>query len=117
MALKTPSSNAPTKTYADHLQAAPATAQTTVESKSGKNDWVVKAQDAGTLVEGLYHSNGMKVTVEGSHTVPLAPYESARIGVSVTVPCSPENMNDAYNWALGWIGVRIMSEVNKAKGL
>lgn len=107
----------PKSAYDQHLKAAPATAFTTVEKKSAKVDWQTSDSVAETVVPGLYHSNGMKITVEGSHTVPLAPYESARIGVSITVPCSPENLNDAYDWALGWVGERITTEIKKAKGL
>ena len=106
----------PPATYADHLESHPAQAVISVEKKSGGVKWAGKPTESEVVVPGLYSSNGMRVTVEGSHTVNMGNYESAKIGVSLTVPCSPDSLNEAYDFAMAWCGERIQSEVKSAKG-
>ena len=103
-------------TYADHLESHPVQVLVSVEKKAGKDGWAGKPTETEVVVPGLYSSNGMRVTVEGSHTVNMGNYESAKIGVSLTVPCSPDSLNDAYDFALAWCGARIQAEVASAKG-
>ena len=117
MALKMPGSLPVKNQYADHMQAKPVQATTTVTQKSGAAPEVVKKDQQETLVPGVFDSNGMSISVAGSRTINLGNYESARIEVGVTVPCSPQTMNEAYNFALEWAGERLQKEVNSAKGM
>jgi uncharacterized protein GlcG (DUF336 family) len=99
-----------------HLGVAPAKAEILVESKVAKGEYKQQSQESETLVPGLFHTNGMKITVEGGTTINLGNYESAKIGVSVTIPCSPDTMNEAYDYGLAWVGERISKETKNAKG-
>ena len=107
------------QSYAEHLGAptlAKPTAVVSVEKKTAGVEWSAPPTEAENPA-GAFPTNGMKVTIEGSHTVNLGNYESARIGVSLTIPCSPENLEEAYSWGLDWCGKRIQKEVNSAKGI
>lgn len=120
MALKV-SGDEPQKTgnggYAQHLAAADATAVVKTEIKSGGLKVSEKGGDSEVVAPGLFHSNGMSLEVNCSQTVNLGDFNSAKISVGLRVPCSPDNLNDAYAWALGWCGQRVMSEVASAKGM
>lgn len=87
-----------------------------------KNEPTPHAMNIGgeTKVEhpGLFSAvTGMTVTVEGGRTINLGNYESARIGVSITVPCDPHELGTAYDWASDWVSERINDAVNDAKGI
>ena len=100
-------------TYAKHLGSKPIQAIVSTEVKKALST----PGETEVLVPGLFDTNGMLVTIEGSHTINLGDFNSARIGVSLTIPCSPQTLQDAYDWGLQWCSDRITKEVNKAKGL
>ncbi len=52
-----------------------------------------------------------KVSVGMGLTLNLGNYESARIDVSLVVPCYREESNDAYNYARKWVEDRLAVEV------
>lgn len=118
MALKTPAGvAAPAKNeFEQHLESTPAVGHVSVEKKAAGVKWGGVPNETETVVPGQFDSNGMKVTVEGSHTVNLGNFESAKIVVGVTVPCNPDTLNEAYDFALGWCSERIQAEVKNAKG-
>lgn len=47
------------------------------------------------------------VGVEGSFTKNMGNYESARIGVSLSVPCPHEEIDAVYDMAEAWVNDRI----------
>lgn len=55
------------------------------------------------------------LAVAGKMTINLGNYESAQIMVSLTVPCTKETLEDAYNFASDWVSDKIENAVNKAK--
>lgn len=55
------------------------------------------------------------VRVSLGMTVNLGNYESARIDVSLTVPCYKEEVEDAFEYAREWVEARTLKEVNAAK--
>jgi hypothetical protein len=114
MALKAPGIK-PTN-YDQHLTAKPVQATVSVETKEAKSPWKGPLNETTTVIPGLFDSNGMLLHVEGSRTVNLGDFNSARITVGLTVPCGPENLPEAYDWALGWCSKRINDEVNGSKG-
>lgn len=51
-----------------------------------------------------------KVVVDYGLTLNLGNYESARIGVAVTIPCYKEEIEKAYKVATDWAESKIMEE-------
>lgn len=49
-------------------------------------------------------------------TINLGNYESARLDVSVEVPCYKEQVDDAYQQAKDWVEERVQQEVAEIKG-
>lgn len=65
---------------------------------------------------GLFTTNGMSLTVEGGRTINLGNFESARIGVTLTLPCEPANLSEAYDWATEWVSGKVDEAIKQAKG-
>lgn len=57
-----------------------------------------------------FQTEPARVAVDYGLTINLGNYESARIGVSITVPCYLEEANDAYTFAVDWVSERISKE-------
>jgi hypothetical protein len=57
-----------------------------------------------------YVTEPARVTVEYGMTLSLGNYESARLGVAVSIPCYFEEMDTAYKFASKWAEERINSE-------
>lgn len=57
-----------------------------------------------------------RVTVEGSQTVNLGNYNSARVGVSVEWPCNIDQLDAAYEKASDWVSNKIMEAVKELPG-
>jgi gamma-glutamyltranspeptidase len=57
----------------------------------------------------------MAITVEGGRVMNLGNYETARIGVSITVPCSTATLDEAYNFGTTWVSEKIEEAVKAAK--
>lgn len=51
-----------------------------------------------------------KVMVDYALTINLGNFESAKIGVSVTVPCYVEEVDKAYEFAQAWAEERLTKE-------
>jgi hypothetical protein len=56
------------------------------------------------------------VSVDYALTLNLGNYESAKLSVSVTVPCYKEEIDAAYEFASTWAEERIKQERNKVTG-
>lgn len=119
MALKGMNLGKPTGTdYSKHLEAKPIISTTTV-SKSYKKEEVPGAGQSESKTEhpGVY-TNGASLYVEGSRTINLGNYESARITVGINIPllqASPEELNIAYEWGSTWVSSHIEEAVSEAK--
>lgn len=55
-------------------------------------------------------TNPAEVAVDYALTVNLGNYESAKIGVSVRVPCYVEELDTAYEFAQAWAEERLARE-------
>lgn len=116
MALKIHPSITPPTTgvdYGAHLGSAvskPITSMTSFEKKNVASG----ITQSETLHPGVI-TDGHSITVEASQTLNLGNYESARMGVSLTVPCDKTTLNDAYDWATSWVSTRIEQAVKDAK--
>ncbi len=52
-----------------------------------------------------------KVSVGAGMTLNLGNYESARIEISLAVPCYREEADEAYRYAFAWVEKRLQTEV------
>ena len=57
-----------------------------------------------------FETEPAKVTVDYALTINLGNFESAKIGVSVTVPCYAEELSQAYEFAQAWAEERLTRE-------
>ena len=55
------------------------------------------------------------VSVEMGMTLNLGNYESARVTVSVSVPCYKEEVDDAHAYARSWVESRVVKESKKIR--
>lgn len=56
-----------------------------------------------------------KISVQGSQTVNLGNYESVKVGVVLTVPCTKNDMETTYQFACDWVSEKIAEAVKQAK--
>lgn len=63
-----------------------------------------------------FETEPAKVRVGFGLTINLGNYESARLDVSVEVPCYKEQVDDAYTAAKDWVEQRVQQEVAEIKG-
>lgn len=59
---------------------------------------------------GLVPANPANVMVEYGLTLNLGNYESARLAVSVTVPCAVEEIDATHAAASQWVESKVMQE-------
>lgn len=100
--------------YGQHLGSVtykPITASTSFEKKGSP---AVDAKSE-TIHPGVA-TKGMSIAVEGGRTINLGNYESARIGITITVPCEMDTLTEAYDFATQWISEKIEEAVKAAKG-
>jgi hypothetical protein len=111
--------NLPTHHYgkatAPPAQAKPITGMTSTEKTVGGVPLPSGIEESETVHPGVL-TDGMAITVEGGRTINLGNYESARIGVSVTVPCDKDTLNDAYEFATEWVSGKIVEAITAVKG-
>jgi hypothetical protein len=104
----------PVSPYAKHLVAQPVTGLVTT-SKAVKGQEIASSMsESKTLNPGVF-SSGMSITVEGGRVMNLGNYETARVGVHITVPCEKETLEDAYTYATEWVSGKIEEAVKAAK--
>lgn len=68
-----------------------------------------------TIQVTKFETEPAKVHVGFGLTINLGNYESARLDVSVEVPCYKEQVDDAYQAAKGWVEQRIHQEIEEIK--
>jgi hypothetical protein len=116
--LKQPSEAKPANPiYAKHLTSTPIKGKVTIVHKDKNSEKIIKDQ------EELVH-NGVIIppdqlyvlTVEGSQTINLGNYESAKIGVMIRMPTTKADLEDAYLWCNEWISNKMETAVANAKG-
>lgn len=97
-------------------QSKPALAQIAKELLASKQ---VIEQDSHqeTLHPGILSSEPLcEVMVEGSRTVNLGNFESARIAVSVRLPCPKAQLAATYDEGVAWVNDRLVAMVGEVKG-
>lgn len=63
----------------------------------------------------LFATEPAKVTVSNGLTLNLGNYESARLDVSISVPCYREEIDEAYTFAQNWVERRLSAEVSDVR--
>lgn len=101
--------------YQSHLVTKPLSGQVST-SKSLKGDVIASSTEQSQVLHPGVFSDGMSITVEGGRTINLGNYESAKVGVTITVPCDNTSLNEAYVFATEWISAKIDEAVKLAKG-
>jgi hypothetical protein len=79
----------------------------TVGSKGGPT---TSSESEDIIAVHKFVTDPAKVAVDYALTINLGNFESAKIGVSVTVPCYLEEMNEAYEFAQAWAEERLVKE-------
>lgn len=111
---------AATKPYEQHLVSVPSTSEILVEKvsvhKGEKTTKVVTQKEAiehpGVIASA---SEMFRLEVQGGSTINLGNYESARIGVHLSIPCTKNTMEETYKFATDWIGGKIEAAIKDAK--
>lgn len=112
--------------FAEHLGAPvsevavkPAVGTVSVSLKQAKSqeEHVIK-DEQHTLNKGVIAPKDQMcmVMAGGSHTVNLGNYESAKVSVSVTIPCVKDDLDATYEFATNWVSEKIGEAVQQAKG-
>jgi hypothetical protein len=99
--------------YQKHL-VTPVTGMVSTSKSIGSEVIAQSTGETQTLHPGVF-SDGMSIRVEGGRVMNLGNYETARIGVTITVPCTKETLNEAYTYATDWVSERINEAVKLAK--
>jgi hypothetical protein len=68
------------------------------------------AESEDVIAVHKFETEPAKVTVDYALTINLGNFESAKIGVSVTVPCYAEEIGQAYEFAQAWAEERLTRE-------
>ena len=103
--------------YQSHLgpkQTKPISGMVATSKSVAGEQIAASVSESKTLNPGVF-TDGMSITVEGGRVINLGNYETARIGVSITVPCTKDSLNDAYEYATQWVSERIDEAVKSAK--
>lgn len=108
----------PANEFEKHLVSKPATAVMKVETKKAGEPWKETLSESSTpATVKMQGDAGFRITVEGSSTMNLGDFNSARVGVSLTVPFgSKEDLEATYDWASEWVGTKIADAMASAKG-
>jgi hypothetical protein len=85
------------------------------QSTLHKKDLLVKEDFTHFAAAPIPKEELCTVTVGGSQTVNLGNYESAKISVSATIPCTKESMDDAYEFVSTWVSSKIEDAIKEAK--
>lgn len=105
--------------YDKHLDSTPIEASMSITKKVGKSAEMLMKEEHKIIHPGVMIPADQLylLSVEGSHTINLGNYESARIGVTLRVPTTKPELEEAYSWATTWVTEHIDQAVNDAKGL
>jgi len=80
------------------------------------NDMPVPEGDEDVIAVHNFATMPALVTVDYHLTLNLGNFESARIGISVQVPCYKEEIDDAYEFAAAWAEERLGKERDAITG-
>ena len=85
--------------------------------KSGPNPTPVDDTTAETIAVHKFETTPAVVGLEQGMTVNLGKYESAKITVSISLPCYKEEIEEAYTKAQEFVESRLGKEIKELKDL
>lgn len=100
--------------YQQHLQTHPIVGSVAT-SKSVSGEKIAESLESTETIHPGVFSNGMSITVEGGRVLNLGNYETARVGVTLTVPCDKASLEEAYAYATNWVSDKIEEAIKLAK--
>lgn len=100
--------------YSAHLSATPVTGMVSTSKAVSGQPIGQTLSESQTLHPGVF-TEGMSIRVEGGRVLNLGNYETARVGVTITVPCTKDTLEEAYDYATGWVSTKIDEAVKQAK--
>lgn len=103
--------------YAKQVVSHPAMAVTTKQIV--KQDTISEYPSVSEVVHpGIFNqkNTGVSVAFSAGRTINLGNFTSAKIGVTITVPCDPERVDEVYVWASQWAGDKLEKEIKDAQG-
>jgi len=100
--------------YNQHLKTKPVTGIVS-SSKAVKGETIAQSSSETKVLHPGVFTNGMSITVEGGRVINLGNYETARVGVSITVPCDKGSLDEAYQFATDWVDSKIEEALKDAK--
>jgi len=102
------------KDYTAHLQTKPVSGAVS-SSKSASGQVIAETLGESQVLNQGVFMDGTSITVEGGRVLNLGNYETARIGVTITVPCTKDSVEEAYDYATKWVSDKIEEAVKSAK--
>lgn len=109
--------------YDQHLESNPivgTTSKTKVKNLGGGlKEETLESSEQEVLSKGqiIPPHKLCRLEVGGGQTIQTVPYESVRLDVRLTVPCTHDDLESAYEFASDWVSNKIMEAVNAAKGI
>ena len=77
--------------------------------KRGKVE-VSSSQDEETISIQKFVTTPAEVSIGYALTMNLGDFESAKISVTLRVPCYAEEVDEAFEYAQGWVEARVQKE-------
>lgn len=93
----------------------PVNAVVTRQSFEGKDPVTEQETKNETIEIHRFETEPAKVSVDRGLTINLGNYQSARIGVTISVPCYREDIDAAYRFAAQWVEARVSDEVDSIR--
>lgn len=103
--------------YVDHLtddlHASPGMGKTSLIIGKGKEAVTEHKVSEPALIP---QSKRAVVTVAGGLTINLGDFNNAKVYVSVALPCSEDELEETYAFAVGWVDSKISEAQKMIKG-
>lgn len=81
--------------------------------KDGKE---TETGEEGVIAVHRFQTNPAEVNVDYGITLNMGNYESAKINLSVRIPCYKEEIDEAYEFASAWVADRLERERDLIRG-
>lgn len=88
----------------------------TVSTKEGKGEPVVKQDEQKELAPVITSGTPAVVSVSAGRTINLGNFNSAKVEVSLSFPCDPDDIDECYKHVYGWVDGK-MDALMKENGL